>query len=470
MPEARVAGLPGKHARRKAPELATLAEIGRAIVQAQLDQDELCELIYRLAGRIVPTETFQVGLFDGDCYRIKVWVKDGQRQPPAAFSVPEGYGIVGWLRGSHQPLLVGDFEAEMARLPARPIYISDRPPRSGVFLPMLVADTVIGAISIQSPLPHAFDESHVRLLSILANQSASALNNARLYARGQRRLNDLTAVAEVGRKLTSILDLDALLTQVVELIQSRFGYYHAQIFLVEQGSGRAMFQASSGHKLSEKWREEGRSFRIGQEGIIGWVAQHGEPLLANDVSHEPRYIPDDPRLLPDTRAELAVPLVLEGTVVGVLDVQSTQLNAFGQEDIFILRTLADQVAVAVSSARAYEAQREEAWVTTVLLQVAEATSQATEMADVLEAAVRVTAMLAGVESTSILLWDDERGCFEYAASFGLRLDDTARLEVELRFLPGVWPALDRATGSACAGGRGARHFRPARGAGGYLSG
>ena len=313
---------------------------------------------------------------------------------------------------------------------------------------MLAGDRVIGAISIQNLRPNAFDDSHVRLLSILANQSASALNNARLYQRGQRQLNDLLAVAEVGRKLTLILDLDELLTQVVELIQSRFGYYHVQIFLVEPDSDWAMFKASMssaegrGSNLNEKWREEGRSARIGREGIIGWVAQHAEPLLANDVATEPRYIPDDPRLLPDTRAELAVPLLLDGVAVGVLDVQSTQRNAFGEEDVFILRTLADQVAVAVSSARAYEAQRQEAWVTTVLLQVAEATSQASDMPGVLEAAVRVTAMLAGVESTLIWLWDDEQASFDYAASFGLVLGPGARPEIALRFRSGAWSALD----------------------------
>lgn len=431
-----------RRAFRQQPELATLAEIGRALLQAQLDEDELCELVYRLAGRIVPNENFQLGLFDGDRYEIKVWVRDGQRQPSATFTVPPGQGIVGWMRVSHQPLLVHDFRSEMEQLPARPIYISQHPPRSAIFLPMLVGDSVIGAVSIQSPQPNAFDENHLRLLAILVNQSASALNNARLYAQGQRRLNALTTIAEVGRKLTSILDLDELLTQVVQLIQDRFGYYHVQIFLVEKGSNQAMFRASSGHHLNEKWRRERRAMNIGREGIIGWVAEHGEILLANDVSAEPRYIPDDPRLLPDTRAELAVPLIVEGEVLGVLDVQSTQLNAFGQDDIFVLRTLADQVAVAVKSAQAYQAQREEAWVTTVLLQVAAATSQATTMTDVLEAATRVTAMLAGVEAVIIWLWDEELQAFHYAASFGLCQDTPADRRTALRFLPGQWPALD----------------------------
>ena len=158
--------------RTRQVELATLAEIGRAILDAKLDQDELCELIYRLAGQIVPTDNFQLGLFDGDRFQIKVWVKDGQRQPPAAFLVPEGQGIIGWLRRSREPLLVHDFQAEMDQLPARPSYQSDDPPRSAIFLPLPVADTVIGTISIQSSRPNAFDESDLRLLTVLANQSA----------------------------------------------------------------------------------------------------------------------------------------------------------------------------------------------------------------------------------------------------------------------------------------------------------
>ncbi len=441
--------------RRKLAELTTLAEIGRAILQAQLDQDELCELIYQLAGRIVPTdESFQLGLFDGDTYRIKVWIKDGAREPAASFPIRAGEGIIGWLRQSHQSLLVHDFEAEMDTLPARPVYISANPPRAAVFIPMLVADRVIGALAIQSPRPNAFNESHVRLLAILANQSASALNNASLFARGLRRLNDLIAVSEVGRKLTSILDLDVLLTQVVELIRARFGYYHAQIFLVEPGEDgacdgacQAVFKASSDQALNEKWRREARMLQVGREGIIGRTAASGEPFLVNDVSQEPSYIPDDPRLLPDTQAELAVPIILEGAVIGVLDVQSTRCDGFGQEDVFILRTLADQVAVAISSARAYEAQREEAWVTTVLLQVAEVTSQAIGIAGVLDAAVRVIAMLAGVESTAIWLWNEEQGVWQYAASFGLSLDDGGEEQV-LRFRPGDWPALDQLRATA----------------------
>ncbi len=426
--------------RRRYSELATLADIGRSIVQAPLDQDALCELIYELAGRIVPTDTFQVGLFDGDRYRIKVWLKKGQRQPQATFPLREGEGIIGWLRAERQPLLVHDFQQEMDALPARPVYLSDDPPRSGIYLPLLIGDEAIGAISIQNGSPNAFDERHLRLLTILANQSASALRNAQLFDRAERRLNALAAVSEVGRSLTRILDLDQLLEQIVELMRVRFGYYHVQIFLIERGSQHAVFVASSGHGLNQKWRQEERTMRIGREGIIGWVAERAEPLLANDVSAEPRYIPDDPRLLPDTRAELAMPMLVDGEIVGVLDVQSDQLNAFAPDDIFVVRTMADQAAVAVNAARAYEAQRVEAWVTTVMLQVAEATSQVDNVGDVLDAAVRVTAMLAGVESVVIWLWDEEQQAFEVGSSFGLAGGPDQ--SVALRVRPEEWPVFE----------------------------
>ena len=119
----------------------------------------------------------------------------------------------------HRRSWCATFSTELDTLPARPTYISDSPPRSAIFLPLTVAETTIGTLSIQSPEPGAFDEDHLRLLAILANQSAAALHNARLYATAQQRLNALLAVSEVGRKLTSILDLNQLLAQVVELIR-----------------------------------------------------------------------------------------------------------------------------------------------------------------------------------------------------------------------------------------------------------
>src|SRR5512136_3342456 len=101
-------------------ELQSLAEAGRAIAEARLDADELCELIYQRASAMMDTSTFQLGLFDGSRYNIRLWVRDGQRVPSQTFDLSDSPGLIGWVRQSRQPLLVHDFEQERGRLPALP--------------------------------------------------------------------------------------------------------------------------------------------------------------------------------------------------------------------------------------------------------------------------------------------------------------------------------------------------------------
>lgn len=422
-------------------ELTALTEAGLAIVRAQLDVDALCELVYEHVSRIVDPGSFHLGLFEGDRFSLKVWVQDGVRLPPTSFSGAQDSGIVGWMRATQQPLLVRDFELEMDRLPARPSYVAEHPPRSAVFVPLVARDQVVGSMSAQSARPEAFNEDDLPLLGIIANQAASAIVNARLFEMAQRRAGQLATIADVGRAITAVLDLDELLTKVVELIQQRFGYYHVQVFLVEDDTYRAVFKASTGHRLNRFWREQGRSQRF-DEGIIGWVASSGQHLLAKDVSQEPRYIADDPRLLPDTRSELAVPLKVEEQVLGVLDVQSRDLDAFGPDDLFVLNALANQVAVAVEVARAYQAQEEEAWMTMVLLQVTEATSRADNLDGVLSTVARLVPVLTGVASCGIWLWDEDLDTFSLAAAYGLRMPwQEAKTALRLRGSADSAPAL-----------------------------
>src|SRR6185436_10490479 len=126
-------------------ELSVLADVGRAILGAQLDLNRLAQLVYQQAGQIVDTSIFQLGLFENDRYRFLIWIVDGQPRPPMEFRLtPDTMGIVGWMRAHHRSLLVKDFEAEIDSLPARPRYISSDPPRSAVFVPLLAGDDVLG--------------------------------------------------------------------------------------------------------------------------------------------------------------------------------------------------------------------------------------------------------------------------------------------------------------------------------------
>jgi transcriptional regulator with GAF, ATPase, and Fis domain len=192
-------------------ELAALTEVGLAIVRAQLDVDALCELVYTHVARLVDANSFHLGLFHGDAFDLKVWVQDGERRPPASFPGAQEAGIIGWMRSSQVPLLVRDFEAEMETLPARPSYVSQRPPRSAVFVPLVAGDAVVGSMAVQHPEPDIFDEQDLRILEIIANQAASAIVHARLYATARRRAEQLAAIVEVGRAITAVLDLDQLI-------------------------------------------------------------------------------------------------------------------------------------------------------------------------------------------------------------------------------------------------------------------
>jgi len=182
--------------------------------------------------------------------------------------------------------------------------------------------------------------------------AALAAENARLLAGQQRRAEQLQLINEVGRRITSILDLDGLLSEVVRLVKEALGHRMVAIGLVEEDE--LVFRSEAG-----SWPEvagmQPLRLRVGQKGICGWVAKHGEPLLIPDVSQDSRYY----RRLPTVpaRSELAVPLKTKDTVIGVLDVQSDQVNDLDEDDLTLLQALAYQAAIAIENARLYEQAR-----------------------------------------------------------------------------------------------------------------
>jgi phosphoserine phosphatase RsbU/P len=413
---------------RRVAELSTVDETGRAIAHAQLDADELCKLMYEHASRIVDTTIFHLGLFDGDDYQIKLWMREGELQPPRTFQLAPGLGLVGWLRESKQPILVGDFDKELDSLPAQPVYISDTPPRSALFVPLLAGGTAIGTLSIQSFRPHAYDQNDLRVLSAMANQAAVALQKAQLYAKEVKRARELETIGQVARQVTATLELDELFKRVVHLIRTNFGYYHVAIHTVDTERQAVIFQASS----SMSGRDAKVEVAWGQ-GLIGWVAENRKPAIVNDVTNDSRY-----RAI---EAELTVPLLLESDLVGILDVQSSSSNAFGADDLFILETLSDQIAIAIQEARLYDAERQQAWLSTALLQVADAMSRLSDMDAVLTNIVRLTPLLAGVDRCAIVLWDASEEAFVPAQTYGLAPELRETWE-HLLFRSGTMPALD----------------------------
>lgn len=178
------------------------------------------------------------------------------------------------------------------------------------------------------------------------------------------RTSQLQALAEVSRAIASINQLDALLPTVARVISEHFGFYHAGIFLVDENNEYAVFSAANSPG-GQSMLERGHKLKIGQ-GIVGNVVSSGAPRIALDTGADSVFLknPD----LPNTRSEMALPLRVGGQIIGALDVQSTEPQAFSDEDVEVLSILADQVSIAIQNARLFDETRRAATANQLLLQ------------------------------------------------------------------------------------------------------
>jgi len=171
----------------------------------------------------------------------------------------------------------------------------------------------------------------------------------------EQRAAQLALLNDIGSKIAAILDLESIQQRAVELVHRQFGYHHTALFLVDREQGELVMKARAGN-FADLFPLDHR-LKLGQ-GMVGWVGSYGETLLANHVDEEPRYV----NLYPDritTQSELSVPVVVGQDVVGVLDIQSPEADAFDENDVLAMETLAAQIAVAIENARLYgEIQRE----------------------------------------------------------------------------------------------------------------
>ncbi len=232
-------------------------------------------------------------------------------------------------------------------------------------VPPLSGQNALGWLVMHGLQPGAFEEEDVRFFETVADQAATALEGLRLFEQTQSRARRLQATNEVTRVASSILDPDILLPLIVEHISQAFGYYHVQVFLIDDLREWAVLRASTGDVGRELLRR-GHRLAVGSRSVIGQVMETGEPVIVRDTDLDPVHRRNE--LLPNTRAEMAIPLRMGERVIGALDVQSTQSDAFDAEAQAILQSLADQIAVTLENAQLFrEIQDRVAELTTVNL-------------------------------------------------------------------------------------------------------
>ncbi|MBE7435284.1 MAG: GAF domain-containing protein [Anaerolineales bacterium] len=227
--------------------------------------------------------------------------------------------------------------------------------RSEMALPLVIADEVIGALTVQSTEEAAFHEEDIDALQTMADQLAVAIQNSKLHRQEERRSRLLRAANRVGKEIASILDLDQLLPQTVNIICEAYGLYYAGVFLLDEKGEYAVLRAGYG-KAGKAMVTEGHKLRIGTESMIGACIAMGEARIALDVGEERVHF-KNPHL-PHTRSEMALPLIYGGRTLGAVTIQSSEERAFSDDDITTLLTMAEHLAVAINNARLIDELKE----------------------------------------------------------------------------------------------------------------
>jgi ligand-binding sensor domain-containing protein/GAF domain-containing protein len=339
--------------KHKLAQLVALQETNQAVVST-LDLDQLLNLIVQQATTLLQAEGGILNLVDWEELEDEVYACTGTTSDVLGIRSRLDSSFAGWSALHNQAEISNRLQDD----PRAHSGLLQSQLHNAAVAPLSIKDRVIGTLVVIDKLGGAgeFDGPDLDLLVAFANLAAAALENARLYSDLQHRLDQFRVIAEVGRRVALILDVDEVLRQVIRVIQQAFGYYHVGIGLVEEDEVVYRFG------LGNLWSDPDFNFsparlKIGREGLTGWVAATGKPLSVPNVEEEPRYVG---MLGSATRSELVVPIIVKERVIGVLDAQSDRLNAFDETDLMVLQALAHQAGAAIENARLFHAEKRRA--------------------------------------------------------------------------------------------------------------
>ena len=381
----------------------------RMVSSQIVDILDLDELVHRLTQLIQQTfQYYYVAIFTlkPEEKTLKFYSSAGPvgekaKHPTSpVLEVEIGQGLIGFVAQSGEEIVSNDVHQE-----PRFKFVDCLPETlSEVVLPLKIEEKILGVLDIQSNQQDAFHPNDLLVLRALAANISIAVEGAHLYGDLQKRAKHLALVTDVSRDITTILDLDKLLQKVASLIQERLGYQHVHLFSVHPNRRRIYHEAGSGWRGSAL---EGYSLDLDSTmGLIPWVATHGESVIANDVTIDPRYKPSG--LPPEkTLAELVIPLIFDGQVLGVLDIQSENKGVFTDDDRVICEALADNIAAAIHNADLYQSEKWRRQIADSLHEVAGLLSANVSVDDVLDTILGELEKDLPCEISAIWLLDGE---------------------------------------------------------------
>jgi sigma-B regulation protein RsbU (phosphoserine phosphatase) len=320
--------------------LAALFDLGRQVT-AVLDLDALLQSIPVFVRRLVRFEALAVFVLDQRQGELRIAYDVGYPEGAAErVRLKVGEGLVGAAVAQREPILSNDLDHDTRYVTVVPGMAST------IVVPLLSKNRPIGALNILSATPDQYDEQDLAMMNLFAVHVAVALANARSFDRERQDAETFETLAEIGREMSSILELDTLLERIGRLARRVIEYRTFGILLVDEEAQDLVMRMGLryGSRVDDLPR-----VKIG-DGIVGAAARNRVAVNVPDVSTDPRYI----KVVEDVRSELAVPLLLKNRCLGVIDLESPGLNAFDKRDVEILTVLASHAAVAIENARLYE--------------------------------------------------------------------------------------------------------------------
>jgi len=323
-----------------AETLAILAEISQEI-NASLNLDEVLAASAAQIKRLIDYEIFAVLLPEEGTNQLYFRFAIGHRPEVVEhWRVPIGEGIIGAAAITGQSVRVGDVSKDPRYLNALDAVQSE------LAVPLIVRGRVIGVLDIESSQLDYFTPDQQNILTLVASRIGTAIENARLFEHERNQAETLLLLNEVGREANSTLQVEEVLRRAAELTKRLIDYQIFAILLYDEVDHvfRHRVTVKFGQRVQEKFAVPAH------EGIVGAAASLRRPVVVPDVTLDPRYL----RVTPETRSEMAVPMMYQNRVIGVMDLESPQLNYFTPDHVQALSILAAHLAVSIENARLYE--------------------------------------------------------------------------------------------------------------------
>lgn len=318
-----------------------------------LDLDLLLDRVAERLREVIDYTFFNLFLVDEKQGGL-VWKKSIGYQPAevaeyAVLPVDRSLASAAWRE--KQVINVGDVTQDERYLPIGTT--GERPPRSEIAVPLLLVteQKVVGVLTIESPEENYFQREHERALQLIGSHLATALEHARVYEELRQRTREMQTLIEIGHEITSILDLDRLLNHIAPLLDRVITYEFLLVGLIDPLREEFVWHVELGYGAEQQERETRTPVN---RGIVGRAVRQRRTQIVNDVRKDPDYYVTENWRGQGQRAEIAVPLIFEGDVIGVIALESGTRNAFQEDHAHLLESVANNLSIAIANARLYQ--------------------------------------------------------------------------------------------------------------------